>query len=528
MQRAWFCPALLAAAAVAAVLATIDPTGVCLHSASGPGITADEGFNTEHGVYLADRLLNADLPGFCEACGALPDHPPLGRVWIGLCHEFALLVWPPTGHSATFYTIAAARLGPALAFGGLVWLIGWSASVWYGRGAGCASAAALVLMPHLFGHAHLAALETPLNFTWCAALLFIAHRWSGERPPNWRTAFGGGVLWGLALLTKIQAVFLPIPIAIWAIIFWRKQALPALIVWGTAGLVAFYVGWPWLWAAPFERGLGYFAHATVRATVNVWYMASVIADQHVPWHYPWVMFLTAAPVGLHLLGVGGVCGGRPAWKSPREALLLAALVWPLIVFSLPCVAVYDSDRLFLFVFPLWALFIGRGVAAAICRLQPWLSARQAGLLVAVLFLLQGWGTISTAPCQLSYYNLLVGGLRGANRLGLATTYWGDSLTRDMLVSTARFAPAGSVVQVLPDLHRFQTRELMQQTPVLRERKILLLAFDRGRAITGPRYLLMFMRREYLPPDFREPPAGARELAAVRREGVLLAALYQLP
>ncbi len=42
---------------------------------------------------------------------------------------------------------------------------------------------------------------------------------------------------------------------------------------------------------------------------------------------------------------------------------------------------------------------------------------------------QGYGVVTIHPFGLSYYNLLVGGLPGAERLGLELTYWGDAVDR---------------------------------------------------------------------------------------------------
>ena len=94
------------------------------------------------------------------------------------------------------------------------------------------------------------------------------------------------------------------------------------------------------------------------------YFGQVYADRDVPWHYPWFYFAVTVPVGLHLLGAWGlVRGWRDRRADPFPLLLAGSIALFLVVFSTR-VPVYDGERLFLVVFPLWAILIGRGFASA--------------------------------------------------------------------------------------------------------------------------------------------------------------------
>jgi 4-amino-4-deoxy-L-arabinose transferase-like glycosyltransferase len=410
-----------------------------------------------------------------------------------------------------------------------VLLVGWAASVWHGPLAGALAALAMALTPRLFGHAHLASLETFLNLVWWGALLGVAALAGDPRPRMGRVA-ACGALFGLVLLTKIQAVLLPIPVAAWMIWRWRGLGAAAAAVWGTAGLAVFFAGWPWLWGDPWGRGLGFLATASDRAPVMVWYFGERLADRDVPWHYPFVMTIATVPVGLAALALAG---GWAAFVRPRsdaaaarDLLLAGGGLFPLVVFSLPGVAVYDSERLFLMSFVTLALFAGRGAAAALETFQDGWHALAARGGLAALLVWQLLALVQMSPVWLGYYSECVGGPRGAERLGLATTYWGDGLTRTLLLRTADELPDGQPLEVLPVLHPRWLPALLSQTPAFQAREMRLIPFVDERPHARERWLLMFPRREYCTPGWTDRPPGWEPVAEVRRGGVSYGGLYR--
>jgi hypothetical protein len=554
--RLCLAPTVVAGAACLAILFNLDPAGDYPNSRQGPGLTVDESINVPEGVRLVEaipewltgrlttlevfgdhndqELRNAPI-GFYMA-----DYPPLGRAWLGLSHKLACAVCPPKDHSSPF-VIAAARTGSAVALAVLVILVGYVSGKWYGPIAGMTASASLVMMPRLFGHAHIAALETVMSLVYAAVVFSVVGYWSKQSPPIRKTAILTGILFGLALLTKVQAILLPVPIMLWAFFHWKHRAVLPLVLWGSTGLVVFFLFWPWLWLNPLEHFSEYFLRTTERVTIYVWYFGSKLADSDVPWHYPAVMFLTTVPVGLHLLGCAGLCTssskenfefdvkGTQAvpkpWQDSRLQLVFVCFLFPLLLFSLPGVVVYDGVRLFLVVFPLWAVFIGRGSAAVITWLsQKW--SRKTALCVLTAFMaIQSYGIVSFAPCYLSYYNLSVGGLRGAERLGLEPTYWGDSVTRDFLDEVCRKVPEGSTIDVMPVLQPTHLEILHNQSPILRNHKIRLRPYHPEKN-GPPHYVMIFRRKADLPFPLRKDPAHANVLTEVQIQGVRLAALYE--
>ena len=552
IESTWTGPALIALLATLLVCFQVDPAGDYPSSGTGPGLTLDEIFNAQIGVELADPSLTGDFPKLIKASRILPDHPPLGRLCLGLAHEVCLLLDPPAGEHGRL-VIACARVGSAVTFGLLVFIIGCVSTSWYGKLAGCASATSLILMPRVFGHAHLAALETPLNLTYAMAVLSVAWWW-GQRnsaatliqhPPKFRSALICGLCFGLALLTKIQAIFLPFPIFLWMVWNWRWRAVWPLFVWGVTGLLVFVAGWPWLWPNPLGNILSYLGHARERTTIYVWYLGQQFADRDVPWHYPWVLFATTVPATLHALGLWGTWSSfsnnsnateqkssalweessqAHRWRLRPQILVLGTIAFPLIAFSIPGTAVYDGERLFLIVYPLWALFIGKGFHSGF----QWVSQRSSSwiavLLTVAILSSQIHALHQFSPCWLSYYNELVGGLKGADQLGFQRTYWGDSITRDLLDRAAKHVPAESEIDFLPVQHGFQLPALESQCPHFRARGLRLRAFDEN--LPPAKFLIAFHRRDYWPQAWTENPPRYRLIVGVWRQNTLLAGLYQ--
>lgn len=516
-QRARACigPLIVSLLTLVAVLITLDPADSRPDLPQGPGITLDESFNVQMGVYLVESLKGYGLgildPNSVEEVfgnpGYNPDHPPLGRLWLGVFHEISRAVAPVRSGDNPFVTIHA-RAGSAVAFALTVFLVGAFATRRWGSLAGVTSSVSLAVMPRLFGHAHLASLETFMGLTWTVAILGMIHIWnqrtrssadddssspetisSKSEPPGDKAAIFCGLLIALSLLTKMQAILLPPLVAGWAIWHWRLAAVRPLLVTGISTAVVFVVGWPWLWLDLPGHLTEYFGRTTGRISLKVWYLGQVFKDVDAPWHYSWVMTLVTVPVGILLLAAVGLWGARRRiLNDPATSLIVGSIIAPLVLFSLPGVAVYDGARLFLIAFPGIALLAGSSVAL----ISEWRAKFQRPVLPVVVLILaaQTSGILKTTPCYLSYYNAAVGGTRGAEKLGFEVTYWGDSFSRDFLKPLKKNA-GNSIVQVAPVLHQFQLKELERQVPFLTRRatpkgpQLKLVPFGTEVRITQP-------------------------------------------
>ncbi|RMG37066.1 MAG: hypothetical protein D6725_09540 [Planctomycetota bacterium] len=583
-------PLLLLALAVGAVGTTaVDTGGVFPHGRQGPGPTLDEGFNVQQGTRLAVGLrawlLGAiswrELFGEREDLGAhaplgyhLPDHPPLGRLWLGIWHEFVRWCCPSATTDERF-VFAYARVGSVWAFALTLFAVGWFTTRWFGPQAGFFGAACVAVQPRLFAHAHLAALETCTNLAYAVAILGIAHLWAskdagdtdecgtslepeakrhagriswqrgsgrrlngrpddeptvpnmslsavvgmqGTAPPHGLLSVIGGALWGLVLLTKIQAVFVGVAVAAWAVFRWKRRAVVPLVVFTLAGIAIFFAGWPWLWLDPPSHFREYFARTTQRTSLHTWYAGRQWSDTRVPWHYPFVMFAVTVPVAVHAAAVVGLEQFARSWRfwGSRLGLVVLAILVPLVVFAVPGVAVYDGVRLFSVVFPLWAVPAGAGCRRLVSLADRRFGRRGANAAIAALVLalsLPACTSWRLWPCGLSYYNALVGGLRGARTRGFEITYWGDAVCREFLREITHRVPRGTRIGVVPVLHQYQLSELLGQCPLLKRHGVRVEPLDADifnlsalympERRDPPAYVLVFRRKADLPTEWAE-------------------------
>jgi hypothetical protein len=503
----------LGAVATLAVLLTIG----------GPGITVDEPLDVRPGRVYVQTLLARGWRFFEPATVRRvfednKEHPPLGRWLLGIAStlgetfELAILGRDPVG-----IYVRSGRIAPAICFGILVGIVALEAGRRGGRGAGLVAGLALLSMPRAFAHAQFGALDTFVALFWTWSLLRAERALGSSRPVA--AMAGAGFVWALILLTKIHAWLLP-PIVLARALtkLAPRRALVAVAAWAMVGLVVFVAGWPWLWYDSADRLWGYLRTGVERSPIFVQYFGRVYRDRDVPWHYPWLYFAATVPIGLQLLGI---CGLIRAWLTRRgdgSSIVLAGAIFFLLVIFSTNVPVYDGERLFLPVFPLWAILVGQGFAAV------WeaIGGRVLRIGLLALVLAQSYGVLMTHPFGLSYYNVLVGGLPGAERLGLELTYWGDAVDGILLDRLAHEAGPGQSAALAPTLAPDQgtiatTRALVQVPLILRDES----------AVTDSDWVVVYRRSAYWKPAVRDlvrrPPLFVRT-----RQGVWLSGIWTNP
>ncbi len=499
----------------------------------GPGLTLDESFNIDQGVYLVDALGQHGPLLFTPSVARdvfgssryLPDHPPLGRVLLGMSHQ--LTSWLIPGSESTAYNVPAARLGSCLAFALTTLLIAEFARRRYGSATGLCAAVMLIGMPHVMGHARLAALESATNLAWVAAMLPLLSWWTNVKPPTTRQAILSGCLWGVLLLTKVQGILLPVIVVLWSTWQFRWRAIRPLAFYGIAGALIFVAGWPWLWLDPENNILRYLGRTTKRPTLYCWYFGQRYADSAVPWHFPFVMLLISLPAWT-LTGI--LLRLTKKAFDPVERLLVLCVVFPLIVFAVPGVPVYDETRLFLIVMPSLAVLAGRGFTL-------WMSPKDFAAAVTSAVVSERpawqkalvWTTITIAPLYwimqplaISQYGPLTAGNRGAAWLGMEAGYWSDALN-------SRFwqqVPEDSTVLVAPVSHQFQLSDIEALVPIVQHRRIKLVAWEYDESRQHG-LLLLIHRLADLRPELATIPQDIDVLAEAAQNGVIYARLIKI-
>lgn len=534
--RAWLSSLLVGLAGLLAVLVTLDD----------PGLTVDEPINVAYGKRLVWTIRSApdDLVtarGVERLWRKGYDHPPLGRLFLGLCHHSFDTVPDDAGTFNPRLARAASALAYALAMMTCV-RVGWSLG---GGVGGLASGIALLLMPRLFGHAHFASLDMIAASAFLLGL--AAAGWSfADRSlelgaaARWGRIALSGIILGLALGTKLTNILLVPAVGAVVLARFRKRGLPGLVGWGLIGAAVFVATWPWLWPfdlngyspglwGSWERIREYLAIGLERPAIYVWYFGFQFpnAERAVPWHYAWTYFLLTIPVGLQLIGLAL---GLPrmlvrARDSALAGMVLAAIAVILGFFTLP-IDRYDGERLFLAAFPPWAIVIGVGCQVLVEGIARFLPRGFALGALVILLALQVVGPWKMHPFELSYFSRAVGGLSGAVARGLEATYWGDTLSEEILGELARQAEPGEAVVLIPSLHSGHAPYLT--SVALREKGVGVVSADDPVA-RDARLALLFHRGGYLvDPLPRWILKEGKVVAEVSRDGVWLARVYRLP
>jgi len=379
------------------------------------------------------------------------------------------------------------RAGTALFLAGcLVALYLLITGVW-GRAAAWFAVGALLLMPRVFAHAHLCALDVPVM---SMMLVSVALMFAAVRRSSLPLAALSGLAWGVALSCKINALFVPLILGIWILALHRPFALRAALSLAVGGPVGFLATWPWLWHHTGSRLADYLHFQLQHYPVAVSYFGHV--STHQPWHYPPVMTAITTPPITLALGLVGVAlavrelrhraGEAPEaddqarWRQSQALLVLLGALFTIGLNCLPNAPKYTGVRLFLPFFPFLAALgaIGFGaIATELAQRVPagegrLLSPLRAKVLLAGLALLPALRVaIGTHPYQLSYYNILIGGTRGAVARGMEATYWGDSYMAVCNDLAPRLQPGDTVWVDLPGCQWIIEQYLKPVCPGLR-------------------------------------------------------------
>jgi 4-amino-4-deoxy-L-arabinose transferase-like glycosyltransferase len=246
----------------------------------------------------------------------------------------------------------AMRVPVALAFGLLLMLVYRFAHCFGGRAGAVAAALLMAGMPRAWAEAHFAVAET---FAALMFLLTVYCYWRAMFSARW--AIVCGLVFGLALDTKIQAVLLPLVLFFWGHLYARPRHANAMLSMLFLAPVVWIASWPWLWHDPVGRVLEFLQFYSNHQYTAVYYFGRKwnFDSTLCPWHYPWVLTaITIPPPALMACIIGGLMALRHLRSRPAPVLIAACALFPIAFNSLPSQAKYDGTRLFGWAYPFFA------------------------------------------------------------------------------------------------------------------------------------------------------------------------------
>ncbi|MBC7353935.1 MAG: phospholipid carrier-dependent glycosyltransferase [Thermogutta sp.] len=395
-------------------------------------------------------------------------HPALYGIVIALGEAVAPNVLDP---------LTRYRFGPILVFAVAVGAAAAKMARYWGPRAGWAAATALILQPRLFAHAHYASFDGPLTAFWLLSWAAFPERaFTRAAKPTLKEdilpAIRWGALLGATMSCKFTGWLAPLPFLIWPVLQ-RNRRSWSLLRWGfLAALVTFFLCNPPLWVRPIVGMLMFFRfnlHRDQLPGLNIptYFLGKMYDLYHpLPWYNTLFWTAVAVPLPILLFFVLGLATiGR---RRMRHSVALLAAHWGILIIvrAMPGAPPHDGIRLFLPAFAFLGLLAGLGVGmgpkilaeqtadkeprpqnpADVAnhvpgqdRSFPPLRSQRHGL--ATLASITAWTALLLcviplycfAPQWLSYYNLLIGGLPGATKRGMESTYYWDGLDHDVLL-----------------------------------------------------------------------------------------------
>ena len=462
-------------------------------------------------------------------------HPPLAG-------QLNLTTYAVFGH--WMKDIPARRMASVIEFAFTVTIIFHFLARRYGAWVGVIAAGSLLLMPRLYGQAHLIDTDTPGLLIWAATALAFWNGLHERKGRRWRVAVG--ILLGLAFIEKMGAVMVLIPLLLWLIAGYLPRtftrpggrfdwidgalttgamlmplglafqqiqilqrqlpppdltdffvnrptsdwpgailAVPLLIwcvrrflawrapnhkIWGVerpaletwTAILAFapVIGWlgnPAWWRETLPRLAHYYTLNVDREhslpNIQIIYFGQIY-EFSLPWHNAWVLMGITVPVAVLIAGVIGLFWGIGKLRRDRLPWYFTIHFLTLPVIRMLPTPAHDGVRLFLPTFFFLAAFAGWGTIAAADFLaglvrQPPRYLRSA--LTAVVLGSAALALYRIHPYELSYYNELIGGPRGAWERGFELSYWYDAFTDKVIADLNEKLPRDAEMDFFNDL-----------------------------------------------------------------------------
>ena len=332
--------------------------------------------------------------------------------------------------------------GVALVTAFLLFLYWWVART-YGTFAALVSVISLTLYPLFYGESHYNVQKDIPEAVYVTVTALVFYEAWLRRSTRWMIA--SGIVAGAALGTKLNIIFLSVPIGLWLFALGAKRVLhhfvlssrPFRFAFFLAPIIAFGIffgSWPWVWQNPVKniaQSLGYYRQIGLTT-------APMMLGNYYVWGFntyaaQWIYFTT--PIVTLILAVVGIAGTvwfglKEKYKTSLYVLFLFLI--PILRVSLPMTSIYGGVRQIMEYIPPMAMLAGVGAGFLIKIYKNYTRYKHYkdySFLLQVLILLSfipiTLKMISMHPNESVYFNPIIGGLAGARERNIPG--WGNSL-----------------------------------------------------------------------------------------------------
>ncbi len=388
------------------------------------GVSWDEGVQASYGELVYDYFASGGTDRSCNQYQNLRFYGPLFDL---LC-AVAYRPWPQFDYLIRHALTAACALAtlPAVFRIGKKLGSGWI---------GVASALGLAMMPQFYGHAFVNSKDIPFACAFAWAIGASADLL--DKPFTRRRILFTGALLGLAMCARPGS--LPLLLLIFIVLLgWmllradtrsalltRRSLLSLVGIWVIAYTVML-VPWPWA----HENALLHPIRAVMEAArfskpITVLFEGQSYASTSLPWHYLPRHILITTPIPFLLLATVGLLVSVSEQSRRRSLHLFAVQAWiglPLLLYFAFRPHVYDGIRHFLFILPAIAILAGYACFRIVDLFRTPAARSLAGGACVLLLLYPLPSIIRLHPYEMTYFNELVGGTRGASGR-YDTDYW---------------------------------------------------------------------------------------------------------
>lgn len=349
-------------------------------------------------------------------------HPPLSDI---LSSAFNYVLFQKLG---LINDIDSYRLYGIVLAAGLVSLVCYWTSKVHGTLAGVFAAFALATYPLFWSETHFnTEKDIPETVYWSLLLYSL---WKGVNTKSWKWLLLSGMLFGLAIGTKFNVLFVVFVVLPWLLlvkpkILFDKWFLLTSFVAAIIALIIFVGSWPYLWADPVVRigqVVDFYKTIGITETPST-QLVGPFGTNLYPLH--WVLYATPlVTLVLAVVGLASIAFKKHSDKSGFNLLVVFWLAIPLVRVVWPGATVYGGARQFMEYIP--ALAICAGIAVDyLYKMLPW-GKLKLGLvtILGISYLLVVSTLVRIHPNENLFFNSLVGGLSGAKQRDFP--FWGNS------------------------------------------------------------------------------------------------------